>query len=678
MVISGIIRPPPEIRVVADRTAQYVAKNGRAFEVRILKSDRGKTPKFAFLQATSPFHAYYEDRIVYYQQHDTGSDDDVAAAAAKEDGDKKKSKKDSQTVAKHNPVSSSTTVSARKKEKKQKASAIDPIAKALLDQRTKILKAKTLQQEGDDDENSNNKEQQTEDSNANVAISLPPPSALEMAAIGAPYNLSAAQIETIQLVAQLTAMDGKGGPFLHQLTLREWNNPEFQFCQPRHLHFAYFSALVDAYRTILREWISNSSSSTTTTTTTTNEISKMTTAVTSTPESVLREAAYRAEYERYQQLEQSQQQQQLQEEGEIVAIDWHNFVVVETIDFPADEMVINMLPLPSVTEVLSTPTTTTTAAGTTTTVAALLPSKDNAMEESSDEEEEEGENIRVVPSYQPKVVGASDLSSTRAIDPITGKSISVADVPEHLRIQLLDPRWAEERKKFQEKQKDSNLVSGDAMVANISRLAREREGSVTDTTTTVTSTTNKAVPMISPVSHTVPKRTFEAVGAATVGSNVGTASLPMDHLISKKPRLESMFFQSRDTSADPTSKVDVVLEEDPVIVPVEEKTLVSEEDFMASLDSPNVTLRIKIPNDSTQMAWNFYGQLVSIETNVMTKVKDVKTQLSQAHLNDMPANKVVLKDPKGGFLSNNVTLASLNIGPTATLEMSLKQRGGRK
>jgi hypothetical protein len=44
--------------------------------------------------------------------------------------------------------------------------------------------------------------------------------------------------------------------------------------------------------------------------------------------------------------------------------------------------------------------------------------------------------------------------------------------------------------------------------------------------------------------------------------------------------------------------------EEPVI-PMEEKTLLSEEDFKASLDSPNVTLQIKIPNDSTQMAWKF-------------------------------------------------------------------------
>jgi splicing factor 3A subunit 1 len=65
MVLQGLIRPPPEIRVVADRTALYVAKNGRTFETRILNSAKGQTPKFAFLHTTSPFHAYYEDRIQF-------------------------------------------------------------------------------------------------------------------------------------------------------------------------------------------------------------------------------------------------------------------------------------------------------------------------------------------------------------------------------------------------------------------------------------------------------------------------------------------------------------------------------------------------------------------------------------------------------------------------------------
>ena len=89
-----------------------------------------------------------------------------------------------------------------------------------------------------------------------------------------------------------------------------------------------------------------------------------------------------------------------------------------------------------------------------------------------DESDDEQETIRVVPSYTPKVVATTNVKETRAIDPITGKSVSVADMPEHMRIQLLDPKWAEERKKFQAAQKDSNLVAGDAVVANLSRIAK--------------------------------------------------------------------------------------------------------------------------------------------------------------------------------------------------------------
>ena len=109
----------------------------------------------------------------------------------------------------------------------------------------------------------------------------------------------------------------------------------------------------------------------------------------------------------------------------------------------------------------------------------------------------------------------------------------------------------------------------------------------------------------------------------------------------------------------------------------EEKKLLSEQDFVATLDKPEVTLQIRVPNDPTQMAWNFYGQLLSMTVDVMSVVKDVKSELSKTHLNGMPPNKILLKDPNGGFLSNTKTLAALNVGPTATFELQLKRRGGR-
>jgi hypothetical protein len=79
------------------------------------------------------------------------------------------------------------------------------------------------------------------------------------------------------------------------------------------------------------------------------------------------------------------------------------------------------------------------------------------------------------------------------------------------------------------------------------------------------------------------------------------------------------------------------------------------------------------------MAWNFNGQIVSLSVNVMSKVKEVKEQLSRTHLNSMPANKIQLKSVKAGaFLKDSLSLAQLNIGPTATMELVPKIRGGRK
>ena len=121
-----------------------------------------------------------------------------------------------------------------------------------------------------------------------------------------------------------------------------------------------------------------------------------------------------------------------------------------------------------------------------------------------------------------------------------------------------------------------------------------------------------------------------------------------------------------DPMAEPASPAETV-----------EKELVPEDEFIKTLSKPEVTLKIRIPNDPTQMAWNFYGQMLVITIDVKSKVKEVKQELSKTHLNGMPANKIQLKGASG-FLKDSQTLASLNIGPTATLEMTPKTRGGRR
>ena len=44
----GLILPPPDLRAIVDKTAQFIAKNGEAFEERILSNQRDNA-KFKFL-----------------------------------------------------------------------------------------------------------------------------------------------------------------------------------------------------------------------------------------------------------------------------------------------------------------------------------------------------------------------------------------------------------------------------------------------------------------------------------------------------------------------------------------------------------------------------------------------------------------------------------------------------
>lgn len=460
MVVEGIIRPPPEIRAVADKTASYVAKNGRAFEARILGSGKGKTPKFAFLHQDSPFHAYYEDRIRFYENG--GEDKKEEEEDEKKDGEKNKSRDNSDEKADAKETKKDDAAVKKKDEKSQKSgAAIDPVAKALLAQRAKIAQGRTKFNEEVEKQTPISTGEE-EDGEAQVAqrkkIYTPPaPAPLELVNIIAPSSLTIAQVEKIQLVAQFTALDGKGGPFFASLSRREWANPAFAFCQPRHGHFAYFSALVDVYRQIYESWSNGS-----------NVLhGDVVPEIAGNVDRCLELAAYRVEYERDLEEQSRKQRAENGDVSEVAQIDWHDFVVVETIEFPADEVVEMLMPPPPAPQPAMAASNDQAATG----VAAAA---GGDMEES---DEEEGDQIRVVPTYKPKVMSTKQsYASDEVIDPITGKSIPIKDMPEHMRIQLLDPKWAEERKKFQEKQKDSNLVSGDMIASNISRFSNQAFG----------------------------------------------------------------------------------------------------------------------------------------------------------------------------------------------------------
>ncbi|TVY62230.1 Pre-mRNA-splicing factor sap114 [Fusarium oxysporum f. sp. cubense] len=59
---AGIVLPPREIRNVLEKTAGYVARNGAVFEDRIREKERSN-PKFSFLNPSDAYHPFYQWRL---------------------------------------------------------------------------------------------------------------------------------------------------------------------------------------------------------------------------------------------------------------------------------------------------------------------------------------------------------------------------------------------------------------------------------------------------------------------------------------------------------------------------------------------------------------------------------------------------------------------------------------
>lgn len=665
MGIQGIIRPPPEIRAVADKTASFVAKNGRAFETRIMNSAKGKTPKFAFLHENSPFHAYYEDRIVFYAN---GGVEEPKKVEEKASEDKAQT-----SVAENNDSKDSKVDETKEKVMARKAkSIIDPVARALLDQRSRINKA------FDDSENSDDKNEEKPEEKETL---IPPNQRYTI--LVPPKDTSSSQLEILKLTAQYVAMSGIGGTFLRELTVREWNSPTWGFLQPRHSHYAYFTQLVEIYRQVLQESIllhekethidkkkSNTKSSSLlelskvkkmvgidSVTEEKGDVRDQISLVEETAENIsecLKHAAYHAEYDRY--FEEKRRQEMDNDEGGIGGasrIDWHDFVIVETIDFPVNEIVESLPPPPPPAPVQS------------------QTKRDDAMDESSDDED--GEKIKVVDNYAPKVVSAqaqfTSESRTHVIDPITGKSIRIEDMPEHMRIQLLDPKWAAEKAKFLEKQKDSNLVGGVDVARNMESFAKAR----TDIFDLNKSGEVRKQAEASRLAHSQPHM---ALPRPNPNHSPPDANPPD----AKRPKLDTSHLpayaqggavQGSLPPPPPPTSHESSNEQDTITM----KTTLSEAEFAKSLRNPIITLRIQVPSEPSYSSWNLKGQTISIQVDVMSKVKTVKQQI-QPQLGDMPVNKIQLKSATLGFLKDSLSLAHLNIGPNSNaLDLIPKVRG---
>jgi splicing factor 3A subunit 1 len=180
-------------------------------------------------------------------------------------------------------------------------------------------------------------------------------------------------------------------------------------------------------------------------------------------------------------------------------IDWHDFVVVETIEFADDEF--EGLPVPPTLEELKRRKRLETLREDDEPMElAAEQAKDDAMEMDDDEMQlvEDGmraarlqENqggaqvlvtgddeppMRIVKNYKrPEERVHAERDPTKfVVSPISGELIPISEMGEHMRISLIDPKYKEQKERMMAKIKETTFAADEDIVWNIIGLARTR------------------------------------------------------------------------------------------------------------------------------------------------------------------------------------------------------------
>lgn len=211
--VTGIIYPPPDIRAVVDKTAQFVARNGRNFERRL--AGETSSTKFSFLKPSDPYHTYYEFKVNEFTEKDFVIEEN-------------KKSQENETTDEHSTEHSASPKPLEKSTNAESGSNAGSKNEVIFEKKAvETLTAKVSRKLNE------------------KTVEPPPP---ELYKIQHP-TLSALDQEIMYLTAQYTAHSGKS--FLAGLATREQRNPQFDFLKPTHALFAYFTALVESYAQVL-------------------------------------------------------------------------------------------------------------------------------------------------------------------------------------------------------------------------------------------------------------------------------------------------------------------------------------------------------------------------------------------------------------------------------------------
>ncbi|CAJ2503611.1 Uu.00g110050.m01.CDS01 [Anthostomella pinea] len=450
---QGVVLPPKEFRTILEKTAGFVARNGVAFEDRIREKEKNNT-KFNFLNTTDAYNPFYLWRLSEIKE---GRGTAIAAGRAGE-------------------------------------------AAAVVDEKPKG-----------------------------------PPKPPDFQYSARMPNISAQDLEVVRLTALFVAKNGR--QFMIALSQREAGNYQFDFLRPNHSLHNFFQHLIDQYSMLLRAGGIDGEGGRVQQ----ERVSELQRNVDDRFH-ILQRAKDRAEWLKYQETEIHKKEEEEEKERVTYAqIDWHDFIVAETVVFTDADDQANLPPPTSLNELqyASLEQKANLSVGANMRIEEAMPTdEDNAYNgygaqpnynlphnpgypaqpyqtapappqpgyqmappprPNGVQDEEEAQRIRereearmrmqqahaeakggVAPmkikeNYVPRAAAraANRQGTQMALCPNCKEQIPMNELEAHMRIELLDPQWKEQKAKADMRYATTNLSHAD-MANNLKRFASQR------------------------------------------------------------------------------------------------------------------------------------------------------------------------------------------------------------
>lgn len=694
----GIIIPPPEVRELLEKTASFIANAKKeSLEARVIEKHRDD-PRFTFLHESDPYHAYYRHRVAEIRAERNEGAAKQAAGPSIATGALHGAKhytEDPRNYRNDAPTGDEDQGNATQLERSgadepQKTVAAKPKNMALVAVaagttttkaaeisflKTERAKAEALRQEP--------REPPPED-----VFSLPHVNP-------APTALG---LDVMKLTAQFAAQHGPD--FVEGLARREGRNALFHFLKPIHPHFVAYQRLVDAYTLILDKGAAK------------QRLIKRLEALAHSRDTMLNEVWHIHDWECQKAEREHEAALDEREKTRRAQIDWHDFVVVATVDFDDSELDSDTaLPAP-VTDTRQLPRMLAAARKA---QAELEKNRDDvdmdvdaqvatkSKPPRSDVERELGaqpKDARVelsnVDSDIPEdrirrtinepngqtaanVTPQSAPMETTVVLP-SGQRVPLSKMQQSVRAELLDPSYKVERARAAEKNRLQNLAGGDEVARNLARWEQaHKDGGVYNRGDLQEALLDKRkAPEINAATR-VRKAPQSGPSLPDERANKSGPGESSDGRLSKRARVDKAvdaLVKGKETDNAGGDEDDTTKDTEAETDKPEEKIsgLLSGEEWIKK-QGTKAKIRVMVTKHNNK-DWKLQGQEINMSAPLKSTVAKLKSVM--ARHTKLPANRQKLQMDKVGFLKDKMTLAAYNLSDGAIITLEVKERGGRK